>query len=114
MRYFTMKNMTRLTSATAMLGLLSLAACDPMDPLKRDYYWRPANVNQSNMRAMAANPSDLSRGRTSATGPAITQTDAVARVWTGNPTPLPQMTAGSGASTNSTGASGTTNGRGGS
>jgi hypothetical protein len=105
--------MKRLLPVAAMIGLVSLAACDPLDPLKRDYYWHPANVNQSNIAAMAANPADLSRGRDSRSGPSITQADAVNRVLTGRQTPLIMQTVGATGGVSSTGASGTSNGTGG-
>ena len=42
--------------------LLVLAGCATQDPFRRDGAWRPAAVNEQNLRAMIAVPSELVRG----------------------------------------------------
>ena len=44
------------------IALLMLMGCDAIDPYSREGTWRPANVNESNLRAMVTSPSDLVRG----------------------------------------------------
>ena len=104
----------RVLGTMAALGLLALAGCDATDPVKREYVWHPSNINQSNIAAMAANPSDLVRGRETQTRQAVIDTDAVNRVVTGKPTALIKDMAGSqNAGASSPGASGTSSGNGG-
>ena len=40
-----------------------LPACTEIDPLTREGVWRPLGVNETNLRAMVAVPSDLVAGR---------------------------------------------------
>ncbi len=44
---------------TALLLLITLAACDRTDPYLRDGAWRPNGANDANLRAMVVIPSDL-------------------------------------------------------
>lgn len=99
--------------AVIFLSLLGLAACNQMDPLTKDYVWIPSDVNKSNIQAMVANPNDLIHGRSTTTRQALGDADAVARVWEGRTTPLLKETAGSMTSQSGQGATGTTNGGGG-
>jgi hypothetical protein len=48
-----------LHCCAAVLLLLVLAGCDRIDPYLRDGVWRPSGVNDDNLRAMVALPSDL-------------------------------------------------------
>jgi hypothetical protein len=50
----------RLRAALAML-LLPLTGC-ALDPYSRDGVWRPSAVNETNLRAMVADPRDLQQG----------------------------------------------------
>jgi hypothetical protein len=42
-----------------VLLFLALAGCNQTDPYLRDGVWRPTGVNDDNLRAMVAVPSDL-------------------------------------------------------
>jgi hypothetical protein len=52
----------RLAAGGALLGLmLSLGACTD-DPFERPGTWRPAGVNEANLRAQVTDPAVLQRG----------------------------------------------------
>jgi hypothetical protein len=89
--------------AAAAVSLLALAGCDQIDPLKRPYMWEESGVNDHNIAVMAANPSDLSRGRETPKRNVSLESDSIEKLWAGKPTPF----AGGGASgSSSSGASG--------
>ena len=90
---------SRAACAAAALSLLALAGCDQIDPLKRPYMWYASGVNTQNIRAMAANPTDLAHGRDTPTRRAGLDSDSVDRLWNGKVLPLPLDTPGSTAST---------------
>jgi hypothetical protein len=46
----------------ALLLLLALAGCDATDPFRAEGKWRPAGVNELNLRVMLADPSHLDQG----------------------------------------------------
>jgi len=98
--------------ATAALGLLVLAGCDQIDPLKRPYMWQEVDANVHNIAAMAVNPADLTRGRETARRQAIMESEAVDRAWSGRLTPLLAggNTSAGGLSTSSSGSGPTTGG----
>ena len=73
----------RTRCAALALSLLSLAACDQIDPLKRPYMWYADGANAHNIAAMAANPKDLVHGRSSLKRQAAMDGDAVDRIWAG-------------------------------
>jgi hypothetical protein len=75
----------RTASAAAALGLLTLAGCDTIDPLKRPYMWRESGVNAQNIAVMAANPADLTRGRDEQRHRARPDSDAVENLMNGKP-----------------------------
>jgi hypothetical protein len=88
------------------LSLLGLSGCDQIDPLKRPYMWYASGVNQQNIRAMAANPTDLVHGRETTTRRAAQDSDSVDRLWNGRVLPLPSDTPGSVASSPTVGGGG--------
>ena len=53
--------MTRALLCVALLGLL--AGCADTDPLQRQGLWRPNHANETDLRAMVADPADLVAGR---------------------------------------------------
>jgi type IV pilus biogenesis protein CpaD/CtpE len=75
---------------------LALAGCSQIDPLTAPYKWHPTNVNAANIAAMAANPADLVRGRSSTRRLSVMDSDAVDRVWTNKPTALSGGSSGGG------------------
>jgi len=79
-------NLTRY--AAISLGLLALAGCDRIDPLKRPYMWYASGANAYNIAAMAANPADLIHGRSAPRRQAAMDGDAVDRVWSGKASAL--------------------------
>jgi uncharacterized membrane protein YgcG len=101
---------TRL--AVAALGLLSLAGCDKIDPLDRPYMWYESGVNAHNIAAMAANPTDLVRGRDQPRRNVSMESDGVDRIWSNKPTPLlgSGSTGGSSGGSSSGGASSSSGG----
>jgi hypothetical protein len=81
--------------AAAALSLLTLTGCDQIDPLKRPYMWYATGINMQNIRAMAANPTDLVHGRETPVRRAALDSDSVDRLWNGKVLPLPSDTPGS-------------------
>jgi hypothetical protein len=79
---------TRMAGVTAALSLLALAGCDQIDPLKRPFMWEESGVNASNIAAMAANPTDLTRGRDTPQRRVRVESEAVEHLWNGTPKPL--------------------------
>ncbi|MDO9709135.1 hypothetical protein [Paracraurococcus lichenis] len=72
-----------------LLPLLATAACDALDPYKREGNWRPAQVNEANLAVMVANPAELRRG-TGAPGTAgFVATGAIERLRADRVKPLP-------------------------
>jgi hypothetical protein len=72
-----------------LLGALALAGCSnsafTIDPYKREGIWKPSGVNDTNLAAHVANPTDLARGREDARGSRRTPVVAVERLWSGAP-----------------------------
>ncbi len=69
------------TAGTMGCMLLSLAACQDVDPLTRDRGdWKPAGVNQDNLAAQVANPADLTAGVGDDGGDASQATSAIDRL----------------------------------
>ncbi len=77
-----------LRIAAPAVTLLSLAAC-AQDPFVRPDTWRATGVNERNLRAMIANPADLTRGTGSATERGDAGSTAVTRLVTERRRPLP-------------------------
>jgi hypothetical protein len=75
--------------ASLLLIALTVAGCDAIDPYARPGVWTPSGANDTNLRAMVANPADLVQGagETGAVGqPAA---DAVAAWRADHTKPLP-------------------------
>jgi hypothetical protein len=87
--------------AAAAVSMLTLTGCDQIDPLKRPYMWHATGVNEQNIAAMAANPSDLVRGRNSPQRRVVVESDGVTRLWTGKQLPLLSDTPGASTSSSS-------------
>ena len=79
---------TRTLRLAVPASLLLLAGCNQIDPLERPYMWHPMGVNETNIAAMAVNPSDLVRGRETNQHRVILESDGVSRLWTGHQLPL--------------------------
>ena len=73
----------------AMLLLLGLAGCDQTDPYLRDGVWRPTGVNDDNLRAMVAEPSDLLTASPAAPANGTLAAAAVRRLLQGRVRQLP-------------------------
>ena len=76
--------------------MLSLSACDQAnrDPFERIYTWQPTGANEENLRAMVANPNDLTVGQSARGSHAIIANAAVTRVLTDKVKPLPKVSTG--------------------
>lgn len=105
---------SRTLSMLASASLLLLAGCNQIDPLERPYMWHPNGSNDTNIAAMAVNPSDLVRGRETDQRRVILESDGVSRLWTGHQLPLlsDQPGASTSGSTSTGGGSGTSSGGG--
>lgn len=77
----------------------SLVGCAEVDPFRTGGVWQPAGVNALNMSTQVANKGDLIRGRGARGSDGTLAASAVARLWEGNPRPIPQASSkGSGGS----------------
>ena len=77
-----------LTRIVPLAALLTLTACQQLDPYTRTDMWQPTGANAGNIAAMVADPNDLIRGRGSDranTKPAVL---AIERVATDKPKAL--------------------------
>ena len=79
----------------AVLGLLLLSGCAATDPFHRPGALRPEGVNQANIAAMVARPTDLLRGRGAGGTDSPLATAAVTRLWEGPPSPAAAATGAS-------------------
>jgi hypothetical protein len=77
----------RFAAATCVLGLLS--ACNTLEPYTRAYSWHPTGANEANLGAMAADPSDLVRGRGTSPSDGLAGAAAVDRLRQDHVKPLP-------------------------
>jgi hypothetical protein len=91
-----------------LLVLLALDGCD-RDPYRRTDVWQPTGSNAANIAAMAADQSDLIRGRGVTQSGTKGSTTAIERLWNDNPRPL-----GSPSGSGTSGSSGASGGGGGS
>lgn len=92
-----------------LLVPLVLAGCGgSMEPFNQPYTWHKTGVNDQNLAAMVANPADLQRGRQDQDPDSPVVTDAVTRLWSGKPKPLPanRSTEKSSGTSNATGGAG--------
>ncbi|HEY7576004.1 MAG TPA: hypothetical protein VH855_00295 [Acetobacteraceae bacterium] len=71
-----------------MIAVLTLAACQEMDPYSRPDTWQPTGANAGNIAAMAANPYDLIHGRGVQQVDSRGSNQAIGHVWTDTPKPL--------------------------
>ena len=69
--------------------LAGLSACESIDPYTAEGRWRPLGANESNLRAMVADPAHLDRGVPAARVDAQTATAAVDRLRRDRVKPLP-------------------------
>lgn len=68
-----------------LLALAALGACSQLDPYTREGIWKPSGVNDTNLAAMVADPTELWYGRQATQGTLRTATRAVDRLWVGTP-----------------------------
>lgn len=87
---------TPLHRLLPLLALATLGACSQMDPFTREGIWKPSGVNEANMAAMVADPTELWYGRQATQGTFRTSTRAVDRLWVGTPTTGSQARPGQG------------------
>lgn len=93
-----------------LAAVLSVAACQEMDPYARNDMWQPTGANAGNIAAMVANPYDLIRGRGSDRTDSNEPVLAIHRVNTDHPKALLDPGSDSAASSGSSGGGGTTGG----
>ena len=103
---------TKTLWAAVAVSVLTLTGCDQIDPLKRPYMWHPTGVNEQNIAAMAVDPTDLVRGRSSPQRRVVVESDGVTRLWTGKQLPLLSDTPGASASSSSSSGGGSSTGGG--
>ncbi len=89
-----------------LAAVLSIAACQEMDPYARNDMWQPTGANAGNIAAMVANPYDLIRGRGSDRTDSNEPVLAIHRVNTDHPKALLDPGGDSGSSTGSSGGGG--------
>lgn len=78
-----------------VLGAGSLAGCAGLDdPYQRDGTWHPVGLNDANIAAMAARPSDLIVGVDDPVSPGQLSAAAVRRLLTDKVKPLPNVDIG--------------------
>jgi hypothetical protein len=87
----------QMRRAWLLLALLP-AGCGPLgsDPLTETGTWHPTEANETNLRAMVANPADLSGGRPEGAAPGALPVGAIDRMQTDKLKPLSTMDASSG------------------
>lgn len=99
---------------TMLAAVLSVAACQEMDPYARNDMWQPTGANAGNIAAMVANPYDLIRGRGSDRTDSNEPVLAIHRVNTDRTKALLDPGGDSVSSTGSSGGGGSGSGSGGS
>ena len=78
-----------------VVGVSSLAGCAGLDdPYQRDGTWRPVGLNDANIAAMVAHPSDLVVGVDDPVSPGQLSAAAVRRLLTDKVKPLPNVDVG--------------------
>ncbi|MBR0664240.1 hypothetical protein GXW71_07710 [Roseomonas hellenica] len=86
--------------AALALALLTASGC-AVDPFAREGVWRPSAVNETNLRAMVADPRDLQQGVGEPGANGAAAAAAVQRLLEDRVRPLPAVsTAGAGGSSN--------------
>ncbi len=81
-----MRAAIRVAAAAGLLA--ALAGCAAVEPYDRRFTWRPTGVNEANLAAMAANPTDLAHGRADAPADGQLAAMAVERLRLGHVKPL--------------------------
>lgn len=81
-----------IRQAIPLLPLLLAGCAEVVDPYQQPGNWRPAGVNEQNLRVMAARPEEIVRGTGDPGSPGHGATDAVARLRTDRVRPLPEST----------------------
>lgn len=88
------------------LGLLLILAATAtgcaLDPYTRDGVWRPSAVNDTNLRAMVADPRDLQQGASEPGADGASAAAAIQRLREDRVRPLPPISSSGGGSTAST------------
>jgi hypothetical protein len=76
-----------------LMGLIATSGCtyDPFDPYQRPGTWVPEGSNDSNLRAMVANPHDLVAGTGQGASSGAEAAPPVARLLAGKRYPLPNL-----------------------
>jgi len=92
-------------------GMLSLAACQQMDPYTRTDMWQPTGANAGNIAAMVADPYDLIRGRGATSVNSKESNIAIGHIWSDTPKGLLDP-GGSSSSGSGGGSSGSSSGSG--
>jgi hypothetical protein len=71
-----------------VMSVMTLTACQEMDPYARTDMWQPTGANAGNIAAMVANPHDLINGRGVTTVDSKASNIAIGHVWSDTPKPL--------------------------
>ena len=79
--------------AAALLLTAMAGGCAQVDPYTRDGMWQPEGVNDQNLAAMVAQPTDLLHGHGESLPQPRLASVAVTRLLSGTPTPLPPISA---------------------
>ncbi len=80
---------TMRRNALVITAILSVAGCRDTDPVLNPGLWNPAGVNEMNIAAMVASPSDLVRGVDEQNSDGVRAAAAVQRLETNRVKPLP-------------------------
>lgn len=97
----------RPRAAALLLSILALTGC-ALDPYTRDGVWRPSAINDTNLRAMIADPRDLQQGVGEPGANAASAAAAVQRLLEDRVRPLPSTSTGGVAGGSGGGSSGGT------
>lgn len=81
-------SLNRIALPAVAIAVSLLGACSPEYEIDRPGTWKPTGVNDQNLRAMIADPRDLSYGTASATDRGSGASRAVARLLTDRRRPL--------------------------
>ena len=82
---------TRLHPLMLLPLLAATAACDQIDPFRRDGVWRPTGANEHNLSVMLARPSERVRGTDEPGALGATAAGAVERLRTDKVRTLPDV-----------------------
>ena len=82
------KTAVRLSATIVLAALLGAGGCSPEYEIDRPGTWQPTGANEHNLRAMVADPRDLSYGAATATDRGTGASRAVTRLLTDRRRPL--------------------------